>query len=78
MLSDNLDTVARRLHLAAKLDAPLTTDECATLARIMDVCAADAAALEEMRLCVTPAEAPSNVIPFPLHFRCVDGPGGAA
>ena len=79
MLSDNIETVAQRLHLAVQLDALITSEECAALARILDVCVEDARYLEgEVPLAVAPPAVAPNVVRFPGRLRCVTGPDGGA
>ena len=46
VLSDNLAVVVQRLRLAVQLDAPITPEDCAALARILDVCVEDARYIE--------------------------------
>ena len=77
MLSDDLHNVAQRLRLAAELDVAMTPENCRLLAGVLQHCLDDVRCIEA-RILFAAEALPSNVVRFPQHFRCVDGPDGGA
>ena len=80
MLSDDLDTIIRRLALARELDEPLAPETWGLIEQALRCCAEDARAIESHPLRVATREvaleAPvrSNVVAFPRKLRCVTPP----
>ena len=71
MISDDIELCARRLELSARLGEGLSPADCRMVARILDVAALDAAALEDVPPAPRQVRPAPDVAVWPAHARCV-------